>query len=116
MRHLSAVLSISPLPYVKAMANPFVAAGILMLIVALLVRMALLSVADLSYVLPLTAGGYIISSMLGWLFLKEEISISQWLGTVLIVAGSSFVTGTPADTTAMARKTDRRDALLPANN
>ena len=70
-----------------------------MLIGSLLVRMALLSVADLSYVLPLTATGYVISVMLGWIFLKEQVNSAHWLGTFLVFAGASFVGSTNADTT-----------------
>ncbi len=99
MHHIATVLSISPIPYLWAMLNPFVALGILLLIASLLVRMALLSVADLSYVLPLTASGYVISSVLGWLFLKEDVSPAHWLGTLLVFAGAGFVGSTNADTT-----------------
>lgn len=116
MRHLSAVLSVSPIPYIRAMSNPFVAAGILMLIAGLLVRMALLSIADLSYVLPLTASGYVISSLLGWLFLREQISVAQWIGTFLIFAGSSFVGMTEADTTNRTGETHTPADLLPVRN
>ena len=109
MRHTLTVLSASPVPYLAAMLNPFVAVGILMLIGSLLVRMALLSVADLSYVLPLTATGYVISVMLGWIFLKEQVSSAHWLGTLLVFAGASFVGSTNADTTddQAANSTDR---------
>lgn len=113
MRHLAGVLSISPVPYVKAMANPFVAAGILMLVVGLLVRMALLSIADLSYVLPLTASGYVISSVLGWLFLHEQVSAGQWMGTLLIFAGAAMVGGTKATTTEFASPGKTHTAHLP---
>src|ERR1700760_2294296 len=87
MKHFSQMLSINPLPYVQAMLSPLVALGIITLILAQLTRMALLSVADLSFVLPATASGYIFSAMLGNVFLKEHISPAQWAGTLLIVAG-----------------------------
>ena len=117
MRHLSSIVSINPIPYIQAMGNPFVAAGIVLLILGLLVRMALLSVADLSYVLPLTASGYVISSVLAWLVLKEAVSTSQWVGTALIFAGSSFVSSTRADTTESARKgPNTRSAGSPVTN
>jgi len=77
------------------MLNPFVAAGISMLILALLTRLALLSLADLSFVLPLTATGYILSVLLGKVFLNEQVSSSQWLGTLLIFFGVILVGTTP---------------------
>lgn len=77
------------------MLNPFVAVGISMLILALLTRLALLSLADLSFVLPLTATGYILSVLLGKVFLNEQVSSSQWLGTLLIFFGVILVGTTP---------------------
>ena len=55
----------SPWDYVTSIFTPYVAMGICLLIVWMLSRMALLSWADLSYVLPLTAAGYIITAALG---------------------------------------------------
>jgi drug/metabolite transporter (DMT)-like permease len=96
MKHFAKMLSIDPLPYMQAMLSPFVALGIVTLILAQLTRMALLSLADLSFVLPATASGYIFSAMLGHFFLSEHISSAQWLGTLLIVAGIALVGTTPA--------------------
>jgi drug/metabolite transporter (DMT)-like permease len=96
MKHFAQMLSINPLQYAQAMLSPFVALGIIALILAQLTRMALLSVADLSFVLPATASGYIFSAMLGNVFLNEHISSAQWAGTLLIVAGIALVSTTPA--------------------
>jgi len=95
MHHIPRLLDWNPLPYLEALLNPFVALGIAMLVLALLTRMALLSVADLSFVLPLTATGYIISALLGKLFLGENVASNQWLGTCMIFAGVVFVGSTP---------------------
>lgn len=81
----------SPLDYLTAIFSPYVALGIVLLIVWLLSRMALLSWADLSYVLPLTAIGYIFTAAIGRFVLKEQISMSRWSGTLLIVAGTALV-------------------------
>jgi drug/metabolite transporter (DMT)-like permease len=94
MRHFSEILSANPLFYLRAMLNPYVALGILMLILAVLTRMALLSVADLSYVVPLTAFGYVLSTALGKFFLREDVTPQQWLGTLLIFAGTALVSTT----------------------
>jgi len=96
VKQSSELLSIHPLLYLRAMLNPFVAAGISMLILALLTRLALLSLADLSFVLPLTATGYILSAFLGKVFLNEQVSSIQWLGTLLIFFGVVLVGTTPA--------------------
>lgn len=90
MRHRPA-LTLSPLSYVQAIFSPWVALGISLLILWLLTRMALLSWADLSYVLPVTAAGYVASAVMGHFFLGEQITLSRWMGTLLIVAGISLV-------------------------
>lgn len=94
MKHFANVLSINPLPYVLSMANPFVSGGILLLILATLVRMALLSVADLSFVVPLTAFGYVITTLLARFVLEEIVTTEGWLGTGLIFAGVVLVSST----------------------
>lgn len=81
----------TPLEYVTAILSPWVMLGISLLILWLLSRMALLSWADLSYVLPVTSLGYVASAMLGRFLLNEHISPLRWAGTVLIVAGTILV-------------------------
>jgi uncharacterized membrane protein len=91
MRHLPDAVSLNPFGYVKAMLNPYVAMGIVLLILWLLVRMALLSWADLSFVLPLTGVGYILAAVLGVVFLGESVTPVHWLGTILIFVGTALV-------------------------
>jgi drug/metabolite transporter (DMT)-like permease len=93
----------SPWDYLTAIFSPYVAVGIALLIVWLLSRMALLSWADLSYVLPLTAVGYIFTAAIGRFVLNEQISASRWSGTLLIVAGTALVGMTDSHTTQEAR-------------
>jgi uncharacterized membrane protein len=92
----------SPWDYLTAIFSPYVAVGIALLIVWLLSRMALLSWADLSYVLPLTAIGYIITAAMGRFVLNEQISASRWSGTLLIVAGTALVGMTESRTSLEA--------------
>jgi drug/metabolite transporter (DMT)-like permease len=88
----------SPFAYIEAIFSPYVALGIVLLIVWLVSRMALLSWADLSYVLPLTAVGYIATALIGRFILNEQISWLRWSGTLLIVAGTSLVSLTGSRT------------------
>jgi drug/metabolite transporter (DMT)-like permease len=85
----------SPVDYLDAIFSRYVAMGIVLLIVWLLSRMALLSWADLSYVLPLTAVGYIVTALIGRFLLHETVSVARWSGTLLIVAGTGLVGLTP---------------------
>src|SRR5580658_9217657 len=95
-------LSFHPTSYLLAMLDPFAALGIAMLILSLFARMALFSVADLSFVLPVTAVGYVLAALLGKFFLLEPVSSGRWLGTALIFAGAALVGSTPRNTTAGA--------------
>lgn len=91
MKQFGSVLSFNPLPYVASMLSPFVSGGILLLVLATLVRMAMLSVADLSFVVPTTAFGYVITTFLALFVLHETITPANWLGTSLIFLGSAMV-------------------------
>lgn len=84
-------LGASPVGYILAMAHPAVLAGIVLLVSWMLSRMALLSWADLSFVLPVTSFGYVLSVAAGALFLGEQVSPWRWLGTLMIVAGTLLV-------------------------
>ena len=99
MRQVPEKMSMNPALYLHAMLNPFVATGIAALILALLTRMALLSLADLSFVLPVTAIGYVIAVFLGKVFLHETVTHQRWLGTLLIFAGAVLVGTTSGNTT-----------------
>jgi uncharacterized membrane protein len=99
MKQVPERMSINPALYLRAMLNPFVAIGVAALILALLTRIALLSLADLSFVLPVTAVGYVIAVFLGKLFLHEAVTHQRWLGTLLIFAGAALVGSTAPDTT-----------------
>src|ERR1700690_3352884 len=81
----------TPFEYVQVILTPWVMAGITLLILWLLSRMALLSWADLSYVLPVTSFGYVASAVIGRFFLSEQITAQRWAGTLLIVAGTVLV-------------------------
>jgi drug/metabolite transporter (DMT)-like permease len=90
MKH-HAALTLSPLSYIQAIFSPWVSIGIILLILWLLSRMALLSWADLSYVLPVTSLGYAANAFMGRFFLHEQITPGRWLGIAMIVAGTTLV-------------------------
>jgi drug/metabolite transporter (DMT)-like permease len=93
-RHFSQTLSVHPSAYLASMLEPWVALGIVALILSLFARMALLSLADLGFVLPVTAVGYILAAVLGRYFMNEQVSPQRWLATLLIVAGAVLVGST----------------------
>jgi drug/metabolite transporter (DMT)-like permease len=52
----------------------------------------MLSQKDVSIVWPLTALGFVITSLAARIFLKEQISSVRWAGICLIVLGAGLVT------------------------
>ncbi len=83
----------TPLQYIAMLFQPWVAAGVGLLILWQMSRMALLSWADLSYVLPVTSIGYVVVALLGKVMLNEQITARRWTGISLIMAGVALVSG-----------------------
>ena len=81
----------SVVDYIRVIFTPWVMTGIVLLILWLLSRMTLMSWADLSYVLPVTALGYVGNAIMGKFFLNEIVTPTRWAGTLLIVAGTIMV-------------------------
>src|SRR5262249_1085910 len=91
-----------PFAYITVLFRPWVTMGVALLILWMLSRMALLSWADLSYVLPVTSIGYALVALVGKLLLNEQISGRRWSGILLIMAGVALVSA-GAPQTAHAR-------------
>lgn len=89
----------SAMSFVRVVFNPWVLVGIAILAGWVLSRMALLSWADLSYVIPVTSVGFVLNAIMGYLFLNEQISPMRWFGTLCIVGGTVLVGLTSVSTT-----------------
>jgi len=99
MHQVGRIVSASPLDYVKAFANPWTVIGICILAVWMLSDLALLSRADLSFVLPVTASAYVLVALFGKFLLHDRISWERWLGILLITGGVILAEETPTRTT-----------------
>jgi drug/metabolite transporter (DMT)-like permease len=71
----------------RGAASPMLWLGTALLIVFFLLYSAALSWADLSFVLPATAFGYVLNVAAGHYFLNESISPARWVGSVIITLG-----------------------------
>ncbi len=92
-------IHLNQLPHLlHALANPWVLLGIGSLLIFFASYSTALSWADLTYVLPATAFGYVVLALLSRFFLHEQISLQRWIGILLISAGVGFVAGGPAQT------------------
>lgn len=89
----------SPLDYGAAVFTGWVALGVVLLLVWLAARMTLLSWADLSFAVPVTAVGYALAAVAGHFLLGEHVSAQRWMGALLIAGGTVLVGTTPVRTT-----------------
>ena len=99
MHQVGRIISASPFDYLRAFANPWTLLGICILVIWILTDLALLSRADLSFVLPVTASAYVLVAICGHFFLHDRISWERWVGIVLITGGVILAEETPARTT-----------------
>jgi drug/metabolite transporter (DMT)-like permease len=79
-----------------AITNPWVIVGILCLLGFFASYLTALSWADLTFVLPATAFGYVVVAFLSKYWLHEAVSPYRWAGIVLIVCGVGFVANGPS--------------------
>lgn len=96
MKQIGAIHASRWFDLLLALSNPFVALGIVCLLVFFASYLTALSWADLTYVLPATSLGYIVVALLSKFWLHENVTTSRWLGIVLISAGVGFVANGPS--------------------
>jgi uncharacterized membrane protein len=99
MHYMPDIVGFSPVPYFHAMLNPYVATGVAILVFWMIADLALLSLADLSFVLPVTATAYALIALVAHFVLDEKVSAVRWTGIGLITAGVMLVGKTPSRTT-----------------
>src|SRR5262249_32528740 len=75
----------------RMIRNPYLFGGVACLAVAFFSFISLLSYADLSFVVPLTAVSYITNTVGANFFLKERISRARWSGTLLVAFGVAVI-------------------------
>lgn len=97
---------------VTALLEPAAIAGIALLVAWMLLRLKLLQMADLTFVLPLSAVGYLLNAAMGALLLGEHVSLARWAGALFITGGAALTSLTPHETRAAAA-TRRREAGQP---
>jgi drug/metabolite transporter (DMT)-like permease len=98
LQQVGSLVAKPPSAYIFALFNPLVAVGVSLLILWMLSHMALVSWADLSYVLPVTSIGYALVPICGRIFLHEQVSPARWGGIALIFLGVMLVGPTEFNT------------------
>jgi drug/metabolite transporter (DMT)-like permease len=93
------VAAFSPVAYLVAFEKFWVILGVVLLIAWLILELALLSWADLTYVLPVTSLSYAFIALIGAFGLHERVSAVHWCGIALILAGVTIAGRTKPLTT-----------------
>lgn len=84
---------------VQVFTTPYIWLGIVILSIFFGLYLVALSWADLSFVLPVTAFGYVMNALMAWQLLGEHVSVVRWLGTLIICFGVAVVAKTEQRTT-----------------
>jgi bacterial/archaeal transporter family protein len=103
MRNGGAIVSASPFDYIRGF-NAWTVAGICMLAIWMITDLALLSRADLSFVLPVIATSFVLIALVGHFVLGERVSGVRWIGIALITLGVLTAETTPDRTTRRQRE------------
>jgi drug/metabolite transporter (DMT)-like permease len=102
LQHLGMLLS--------ALKNVWVIGGILFLIGFFSSYLTALSWADLTFVMPATAFGYVVVALLSRFWLHEHLSVYRWAGIAMIVCAVGFVAQGPSRTEDTPAELERMDS------
>jgi uncharacterized membrane protein len=78
----------------RTLTNPWVLFGVFLQALFFAMYLVLISRADVSMVLPLTAIDYIVVVFLAQALLGETVTTMRWVGVGLIVVGTTLVSRT----------------------
>lgn len=76
------------------LTNVYVLFGLLLYAVSAFLWLGALSTLDVSYMYPLLSLAYVITAILAFVFLKENITLIRWVGIALVVAGCFLIVRT----------------------
>lgn len=95
MKHVGEVTDFRPLALVRvilrAMKVVWMWAGLSMMALAFFSLLAVLSIENVSFVVPVTALSYAAGALGGVVFLGERVSVRRWIGVLLVCAGVTLV-------------------------
>jgi drug/metabolite transporter (DMT)-like permease len=103
MKTIGEVSTIAPGPLlalaIQVFTNPLIWCGIILLLTFFGLFLVALSWADLSFVLPVSAFGYVVNATLAATLLGERVTRWRWFGTLVICVGVFLVSRTEQRTT-----------------
>jgi transporter family protein len=78
----------------RAVSNPWLLLGVVLQASFFFMYLTLLSRADVSKVLPMTAFDYIVVALLAYWLLGEPVTLARWTGIGFVVVGVALVSRT----------------------
>jgi drug/metabolite transporter (DMT)-like permease len=85
MKHMPDFHASSTLIYAASLlTNGWIVIGTALLVIWMVAQLSMLTWADLTYVLPVTAAVYVVTALLSRFFLDEHVSSIRWAGVVVI--------------------------------
>jgi drug/metabolite transporter (DMT)-like permease len=95
MKHVGEVTDFRPLALVRfifqAMKVPWMWIGVSMMALAFFSLLAVLSIENVSFVVPVTALNYAAGALGGKFFLGERVTPRRWTGVLLVCLGVTLV-------------------------
>jgi drug/metabolite transporter (DMT)-like permease len=95
MKHVGEVTDFRPLEVVRvivrAMKVSWMWIGVAMMALAFFSLLAMLSIENVSFVVPVTALSYAAGALGGVFFLGERVSTRRWVGVLLVCIGVTLV-------------------------
>ena len=72
--------------------NKFILLGIILYAISVFLWLGAMSTLDVSFMYPLLSLGYIVTAILAFVFIGENITLLRWAGIVVIIAGCFMIT------------------------
>ncbi len=96
MRHHGEIRDFRPGALGRAAAalvrSRYIVASVVAMAISFFAFMALVSIAEISFAVPVTASTYILETILAKYLLKEQVEAKRWAGVVLVAAGVGLLT------------------------
>ncbi len=96
MSSMGRINGVGDLLQVKTMldifTNKFIILGIILYAISVFLWLGAMSTLDVSFMYPLLSLGYIVTAILAFVFIGENVTLLRWAGIVVIIAGCFMIT------------------------
>ncbi len=76
----------------KIFTNTYIILGIILYAISVFLWLGAMSSLDVSYMYPLLSLGYVLTAVLSFVLIGENITLLRWTGIALILVGCFFIT------------------------